>query len=53
MSSKSSTRTCAVAFDVEPVIVSPTVNFDTESCKTMLSPFSSNTKLSDKVSCFK
>ena len=48
--STSSTRTVAVAFDVWPVIVSPTVNLTLESSRTTLSLFSSTIKLTDVVS---
>ena len=41
LSSKSSIKTVAVALDVRPLIVSPTVNFATESSNTTFSsPFS-------------
>ena len=50
LSSTSSTRTVAVAPDCKPVIISPTVNFASESSRTMLSSFSSKTKLVEVVS---
>ena len=52
-SSTSSTKTFPVAFDDWPVTVSPTKNLTSESSKTIWSPFSSNTKLTDDDSCLK